>query len=55
MLLESVSSTAKRAEDLLNNINNNNISADGPIRFEDYFTRIAFFSAFILYSYLLSW
>ncbi|XP_010692047.2 paired amphipathic helix protein Sin3-like 2 isoform X2 [Beta vulgaris subsp. vulgaris] len=38
MLLESVSSTAKRAEDLLNNINNNNISADGPIRFENYFT-----------------
>ncbi|XP_021760068.1 paired amphipathic helix protein Sin3-like 2 isoform X1 [Chenopodium quinoa] len=38
MLLESVSSTAKRVEDLLNNVNSNMISSDGPIRIEDYFT-----------------
>ncbi|KAJ8428296.1 hypothetical protein Cgig2_027428 [Carnegiea gigantea] len=40
MLLESVTSTAKRAEDLLNSINNNSIGADGPIRIEDYFTSL---------------
>lgn len=38
MLLESVSSTAKRVEDLLNNINNHSISADGPMRIEEHFT-----------------
>lgn len=38
MLLESVSSTAKRVEDLLNNMNSNNICSDGPIRIDDYFT-----------------
>ena len=38
MLLESVSSTAKRAEDLLNRLNDNTISPDSPIRIEDYFT-----------------
>ena len=38
MLLESVSSTAKRAEELLNGINDNSIGADSPIRIEDYFT-----------------
>ncbi|KAI3726063.1 hypothetical protein L1987_65860 [Smallanthus sonchifolius] len=37
MLLESVKSTAKRAEELLNNINNKTISPDTPIRIEDYF------------------
>ncbi|CAO2825485.1 unnamed protein product [Amaranthus hypochondriacus] len=37
MLLESVSSTVKRAEDLLNILNTNN-GSDGPIRIEDYFT-----------------
>ncbi|XVF60417.1 hypothetical protein PTKIN_Ptkin08bG0044100 [Pterospermum kingtungense] len=38
MLLESVSSTAKRAEDLLNSINENKINMDSPIRIEDHFT-----------------
>ncbi|KAI3768665.1 hypothetical protein L2E82_19495 [Cichorium intybus] len=38
MLLESVSSTAKRAEELLNKINNKTISQETPIRIEDYFT-----------------
>ncbi|KAJ0754471.1 putative transcription regulator Others family [Helianthus annuus] len=37
MLLESVKSTAKRAEELLNNINNKIISPDTPIRIEDHF------------------
>ncbi|XP_027075364.2 paired amphipathic helix protein Sin3-like 2 isoform X2 [Coffea arabica] len=40
MLLESVSSTAKRAEELLNGINDNSIGADSPIRIEDYFTAL---------------
>ncbi|XP_075475269.1 paired amphipathic helix protein Sin3-like 2 [Primulina tabacum] len=40
MLLESVSSTAKRAEELLNGINNNSIGSDGPIRVEDHFTAL---------------
>ncbi|KAA3478609.1 paired amphipathic helix protein Sin3-like 4 isoform X5 [Gossypium australe] len=38
MLIESVSSTAKRAEDLLNSINENKINMDSPIRVEEYFT-----------------
>ncbi|XP_039024409.1 paired amphipathic helix protein Sin3-like 2 isoform X2 [Hibiscus syriacus] len=38
MLLESVSSTAKRAEDLLNSINENKINMDSPFRVEDHFT-----------------
>ncbi|KAL0424316.1 UNVERIFIED_CONTAM: Paired amphipathic helix protein Sin3-like 2 [Sesamum radiatum] len=38
MLLESVGSTAKRAEELLNSINNNSIGSDSPIRVEDHFT-----------------
>ncbi|KAG4151231.1 hypothetical protein ERO13_D04G052000v2 [Gossypium hirsutum] len=38
MLLESVSSTAKRAEDLLNSINENKINMDSPIRVQEYFT-----------------
>ncbi|XWS40811.1 hypothetical protein CRYUN_Cryun17cG0027500 [Craigia yunnanensis] len=38
MLLESVSSTAKRAEDLLNSINENKINMDSPVRVEDHFT-----------------
>ncbi|KAL2528801.1 Paired amphipathic helix protein Sin3-like 2 [Forsythia ovata] len=40
MLLESVSSTAKRAEELLNGINNNSIGSDSPIRIEDHFTAL---------------
>lgn len=36
MLLESVTSTAKRAEELLNSINENKI--DTPIHIEDHFT-----------------
>ena len=38
MLLESVSSTAKRAEDLLNNINENKINMGSPALVEDHFT-----------------
>ncbi|KAL3640139.1 hypothetical protein CASFOL_015107 [Castilleja foliolosa] len=40
MLLESVSSTAKRAEELLNGITSNTIVSDGPIKVEDYFTAL---------------
>ncbi|KAL7100797.1 hypothetical protein ACP275_08G017500 [Erythranthe tilingii] len=40
MLLESVSSTAKRAEELLNSMNNNTIGSDGPVRIEDHFTAL---------------
>ncbi|CAA2958732.1 paired amphipathic helix Sin3-like 2 isoform X1 [Olea europaea subsp. europaea] len=40
MLLESVSSTAKRAEELLNGINNLSIGSDGPIRIEEHFTAL---------------
>ncbi|KAL0431680.1 UNVERIFIED_CONTAM: Paired amphipathic helix protein Sin3-like 2 [Sesamum radiatum] len=40
MLLESVGSTAKRAEELLNSINNNSIGSDSPIRVEDHFTAL---------------
>ncbi|KAG8384767.1 hypothetical protein BUALT_Bualt04G0152800 [Buddleja alternifolia] len=40
MLLESVSSTAKRAEELLNSINNNSIGSDGPIRVADHFSAL---------------
>lgn len=38
MLLESVSSTAKRAEELLNSINENKITMESPIHVEDHFT-----------------
>lgn len=38
MLLESVNSTAKRVEELLNSINENRINFDTPIRVEDHFT-----------------
>ncbi|KAM1009524.1 hypothetical protein FF1_044945 [Malus domestica] len=40
MLLESVSSTAKRAEELLNSINENKISMETSIRIEDHFTAL---------------
>ncbi|KAM0958184.1 hypothetical protein ACFX13_023925 [Malus domestica] len=40
MLLESVSSTAKRAEELLNSINENKISMETVIRIEDHFTAL---------------
>ncbi|KAH6791103.1 SIN3-like 2 [Perilla frutescens var. frutescens] len=40
MLLESVSSTSKRVEELMNSINNNSIGSDGPIRIEDQFTAL---------------
>ncbi|XP_022740685.1 paired amphipathic helix protein Sin3-like 2 isoform X3 [Durio zibethinus] len=40
MLLESVSSTAKRVEDLLNSINENKISMDYPVRVDDHFTAL---------------
>ncbi|KAE8689306.1 Paired amphipathic helix protein Sin3-like 2 [Hibiscus syriacus] len=38
MLLESVSSTAKRVEDLLNSINENKISMESPFRVEEHLT-----------------
>ena len=38
MLLESVTSTAKRAEELLNSINDNKINLETPIHIEDHFT-----------------
>lgn len=38
MLLESVSSTAKRAEEVLNNINENINNLETPIQIENYFT-----------------
>ncbi|XP_038715705.1 paired amphipathic helix protein Sin3-like 2 isoform X2 [Tripterygium wilfordii] len=40
MLLESVSSTAKCAEELLNKMNGNYLILDSPIRMEDYFTAL---------------
>ncbi|KAL3629289.1 hypothetical protein CASFOL_026511 [Castilleja foliolosa] len=41
MLLESVSSTAKRAEELLNKITNNSLGSNGVIRIEEYFTALS--------------
>lgn len=38
MLLESVNSTAKRAEELLNNIKDNSVSLGSQFRIEDHFT-----------------
>lgn len=38
MLLESVTSASKRAEELLNSINDNKISTETPIQVEDHFT-----------------
>ncbi|XP_024973275.1 paired amphipathic helix protein Sin3-like 2 [Cynara cardunculus var. scolymus] len=40
MLLESVSSTAKRAEELLNSINDRSIGSEAPIRIEEHFTAL---------------
>ncbi|KAI3808698.1 hypothetical protein L1987_24656 [Smallanthus sonchifolius] len=40
MLLESVSSTIKRAEELLNSINDRLIVSQGPIRIQDHFTAL---------------
>ncbi|KAK9272549.1 hypothetical protein L1049_002922 [Liquidambar formosana] len=41
MLLESVSSTAKRVEEMLNKINDNTINSEGgPIHIEDHFTAL---------------
>ncbi|XP_022845041.1 paired amphipathic helix protein Sin3-like 2 isoform X1 [Olea europaea var. sylvestris] len=40
MLLESVSSAAKRAEDLLNSITDNPAGSDNPIRVEEHFTAL---------------
>ncbi|KAI3793967.1 hypothetical protein L1987_36591 [Smallanthus sonchifolius] len=40
MLLESVSSTVKHAEELLNSINDCSINSEGPIRIEDHFTAL---------------
>jgi paired amphipathic helix protein Sin3a len=38
MLLESVSSAAKRVEELLNSINENNVNLETPFHIEDHFT-----------------
>lgn len=38
MLLESVSSTSKRAEELLNSMNENKLSMETQIHIEDHFT-----------------
>ena len=38
MLLESVSSATKRAEELLNSINENNVNLETPFHIEDNFT-----------------
>lgn len=38
MLLESVGSTSKRVEELLNNINENKINLDGSFHIKDHFT-----------------
>ncbi|KAJ9540584.1 hypothetical protein OSB04_027090 [Centaurea solstitialis] len=40
MLLESVSSTAKRAEELLNSINERSAGSEAPIRIEEHFTAL---------------
>ncbi|KAI3704766.1 hypothetical protein L1987_74995 [Smallanthus sonchifolius] len=40
MLLESASSTSKRAEELLNSINGCLIGSEGPIRIQDHFTAL---------------
>ncbi|KAL8193508.1 hypothetical protein R6Q57_026643 [Mikania cordata] len=40
MLLESVSSTIKHAEELLNSINDCSINSEGPIRIENHFTAL---------------
>ncbi|KAL5806692.1 hypothetical protein ACOSQ4_029425 [Xanthoceras sorbifolium] len=40
MLLESVSSTSKRAEELLSNINETKINPDAPFHLKDYFTAL---------------
>ncbi|XP_017235252.1 paired amphipathic helix protein Sin3-like 2 isoform X2 [Daucus carota subsp. sativus] len=40
MLLESVSSTVKRMEELLNNISNNSVKFDSQFRIEDHFTAL---------------
>ncbi|KAH7846362.1 hypothetical protein Vadar_013012 [Vaccinium darrowii] len=40
MLLESVSSAAKRLEELVNRLTDGTISLDSPIRFEDHFTAL---------------
>ncbi|GAV73182.1 PAH domain-containing protein/Sin3_corepress domain-containing protein [Cephalotus follicularis] len=40
MLLESVGSTAKRAEELLNSINENEINVETPFNLEDHFTAL---------------
>ncbi|XP_022005412.1 paired amphipathic helix protein Sin3-like 2 isoform X1 [Helianthus annuus] len=40
MLLESVSSAIKHAEELLNSINDGSINSEGPIRIEDHFTAL---------------
>lgn len=41
MLLESVSSAAKRVEELLNSINDSSNHRESPIHIEDYFTGLS--------------
>ena len=57
MLLESVGSAAKSAEELLNNIIEKKISIEGSFRVEDHFTGLLAFSdcstlCFISFPYL---
>lgn len=47
MLLESVSSTAKRAEELLNSINENKINLETPNHIEDHFTGLFFLAGYL--------
>lgn len=49
MLLESVNSTAKRVEELLNSINENRINLDTPIRVEDHFTSMLQLNMLVCY------
>lgn len=49
MLLESVTSTAKRAEELLNSINDNKINLEAPFHLKDHFTGLYMY-IYIYYS-----
>ncbi|GER41363.1 paired amphipathic helix protein Sin3, partial [Striga asiatica] len=51
MLLETVSSTVKWAEELLNSTNNNTIGSDGPIKVGEYFSALNLRCIARLYGY----
>lgn len=46
MLLESVSSTGKRAEELLNSINENKITLETPFHLKDHFSGLYIYILF---------